>query len=1347
MTVTLRLFCALALTGLLSFPAYAVSSRSLGAPDPQVCSAQPPVGAAVDADSPGRWNNPARPGTGWEFSYAQDKSTVEAFWYTYREDGQPEWLSTGPIQWIVEGWPVGVFTWSAPLFRHGYVDGQPGTPEAIGAVAFRRLPDDPTRLAVRWQLDGQAQFEEECLVDRSEVGFGGATLDAGLARGWSDPASQQYRVQWVVEPSRNGNRAHWLERPDLLAFSADGAPIWLTANAHVPIAGHASTRQNYQYRYYTGAYAGGRPTQTAAAQCVQAPQGCARSRGNAGRLTRTAVRDGSVDWSLDLRRIPDVPQSPDLVRENVQAEPTPEGPQVRIDRVWCSLLPEHSTCLVPVELLAGDEGVEVVRVDLNTGTGTPVTLGAEGLVLDELPVGRYRYELRSIAQRSKAKTGEEEAGAAASLEIEVSESEDPPPETAAMFCGSVYPVGSNPDSCEVDDEDEDYRYLPGGYWFRHNLHTTSDRDWKYFQVLQNYAATLRLEVQSPGQALWRYEIFSTVTGESYIGTFGSSWYQHVGIPTAAAFRPYYLKISPVDPSNPPLDSRYTAYLMGTYDPLGIAPDTFESDGNWSSAKTIADDDLQLRNFHVAGDRDWIKLTVSSGDEATISFQPEQPAQGSPDPWIFTIHRQYQPNTAPVEITSLAGSLRDVPVTRVINHSGSASSEIYFIEMRATNTQFRGAGSVYKTSLTVVTTIQPDTFDQQGAGDNTLETATPLSPGLQQLHNFHTSTDHDWMSHTPAETGTTVHFNIAPQDQNSIAPKFASQLWTLNEANNPVQIGEAQGGDATFGHPGVTLSQVSTRVNQPYWLEMYSTDGSLIGDPSAYAVTLTITDPPPPTGDEHEPDNNAVDATEMFNTNSHNHDFHVALDPDWVKVELQPGQTASFQLQGTASALNWRVSTYTNPSGSPTATINFGSTPITASVAHPGGSGVDWVYARIFPANEAFHGAGTEYTVSLSTSYPPDAYEPDNNEADAQLIPVNQNQLHSFHHVGDQDWYKISVGPNQTATFTLTPTTTNGSSPWSWQSYRDTGSGATALTSGSFGSAAGVVSVAHSGGAGSQSALLRVFRNPAVSGFQGDPSRYTARAALSGDLQPPSCSLSDWSSQSGTPLAGSSAHNPPVKTYFGTCGVQMSALGSYLVDQQPTAESTYNARFYYYTGNRSGISTIFQALTGGGTTSIQVQHDGNALIFNASGVTQNVVLADERWYEVSLQWRAGSGTGSLGIKVTGNDSDTPLPVSAITGLNNGSHRIESVRLGLISGTGTGSAVGFDEFQARRINIPKRHCRGDAVPDGVRDQLDIDAINAQIANQALALGQADVNEDGVVNEADITAIQPFINTTCP
>ncbi len=215
-------------------------------------------------------------------------------------------------------------------------------------------------------------------------------------------------------------------------------------------------------------------------------------------------------------------------------------------------------------------------------------------------------------------------------------------------------------------------------------------------------------------------------------------------------------------------------------------------------------------------------------------------------------------------------------------------------------------------------------------------------------------------------------------------------------------------------------------------------------------------------------------------------------------------------------------------------------------------------------------------------------------------------------------------------------------------------------------------------------------------------------------------------------------------------MQATAIGSYVVDDRAAAESTYNARFYYYTGNRTGgIADIFQARSGSGINLIRVRHDGNALSFNVngSGTTRSVTVVDNRWYAVELQWKAAP-SGTLGIRVTGNNSDTPLPVSPITGFNNVNDRIEEVRLGLISGSGAGT-VGFDEFQARRLTEPKRLCRGDAVPDGVRNQLDIDAITAEINGIAMVQGQADANENGNVTVADLVAVMNLINTApvCP
>ena len=199
-----RLFL-IAIVGLSSMP---VMASPLGTPDPSICVAQPPQATGVDVDAPGRGINPDRPGTGWELSYNDDKTTVEAIWYTFAENGQPEWLSTGQVQWAIPHSPESQPSWSGPLLRQVRIAGVLSAPEQVGEVAFQRIEDDPTRLAVRWRIHGRPA-EDECLVDRSEVGFGGESTAPGLDQGWAEPTEGSYRIQWNVEPRRQGNGQQW----------------------------------------------------------------------------------------------------------------------------------------------------------------------------------------------------------------------------------------------------------------------------------------------------------------------------------------------------------------------------------------------------------------------------------------------------------------------------------------------------------------------------------------------------------------------------------------------------------------------------------------------------------------------------------------------------------------------------------------------------------------------------------------------------------------------------------------------------------------------------------------------------------------------------------------------------------------------------------------------------------------------------------------------------------------------------------------------------------------------------------------------------------------------------------
>jgi len=240
-----------------------------------------------------------------------------------------------------------------------------------------------------------------------------------------------------------------------------------------------------------------------------------------------------------------------------------------------------------------------------------------------------------------------------------------------------------------------------------------------------------------------------------------------------------------------------------------------------------------------------------------------------------------------------------------------------------------------------------------------------------------------------------------------------------------------------------------------------------------------------------------------------------------------------------------------------------------------------------------------------------------------------------------------------------------------------------------------------------------------------------------------CSFADWTTVVGTPIAGGPSDSPAIPRYRGRCGIRAVAIGDYLVDASPSVEDSYNPRFYYYTGDRSGgTADIFQARSASGTTLLRVQHDGNSLYFSANGgaTTRSVIVADNRWYMVRLNWTTGAGNGSLAITVTGNGNVTPLLTPAITGLNNQADRIEEARLGLISGTGAG-AVAFDEFEARRYTAPVRRCRGDANDDQVLNVTDLAMIQGEIVGGGAPIspGQPDFNEDGVVNVTDLALLQ--------
>ncbi len=194
-------------------------------------------------------------------------------------------------------------------------------------------------------------------------------------------------------------------------------------------------------------------------------------------------------------------------------------------------------------------------------------------------------------------------------------------------------------------------------------------------------------------------------------------------------------------------------------------------------------------------------------------------------------------------------------------------------------------------------------------------------------------------------------------------------------------------------------------------------------------------------------------------------------------------------------------------------------------------------------------------------------------------------------------------------------------------------------------------------------------------------------------------LSAWSSSS---TDGGNLSASTTAALVGSQGIQALINDNnsiYVIDDSPTAETHYRARFYFDPNTiamaPNDAHLIFLARTANGATTgttllqVELRFSGGKYQIRALLLDDATTFTSGGWITISdaphpieLDWLASTGVGAnnggLTLWIDG------VQKASITGIDNDTRRIESIRLGALTGVdvGTRGTYYFDAFESRR-----------------------------------------------------------------
>jgi len=230
-----------------------------------------------------------------------------------------------------------------------------------------------------------------------------------------------------------------------------------------------------------------------------------------------------------------------------------------------------------------------------------------------------------------------------------------------------------------------------------------------------------------------------------------------------------------------------------------------------------------------------------------------------------------------------------------------------------------------------------------------------------------------------------------------------------------------------------------------------------------------------------------------------------------------------------------------------------------------------------------------------------------------------------------------------------------------------------------------------------------------------------------------CSSAQWTSTAaGATVGDPTGSVPRVK---GFCGLEVTDTG-HVVDNSPTAETTFIGRFYVYP-NQLGAGTheVFAAYSDeAGTKLFSITYDGTNFNFDATaaagGGSTSAAADTTHWNLVEFKWESDA-QGSVWVNADA------LTEAATSTFASGTGSVDQVRLGAVASIDANTAF-FDDYESHRSQAVGALLAGDGNDDGNINSGDVDMVVAEFLFSTLAGGVPDCNLDGNVNSGDIDCI---------